>query len=126
VVFSGWLEGQARVSALRQAALVASPSHQENFGLSVVEALACGVPVLVSREVNLAAEVEAAGAGWVAPLDHAALVASLRDAMLHGDERAQRGRAGRELVCRRFTWSAVGEQLLAMYRTATDRSIVAV
>jgi glycosyltransferase involved in cell wall biosynthesis len=126
VVFSGWLEGQARVTALRRAALVASPSHQENFGLSVVEALACGVPVLVSPQVNLAAEIEAAGAGWVAPLDRAALVASLRDAMRDGDERTRRGRAGRDLVCLRFTWSAVGEQLLAVYRTATDRSMMAV
>jgi glycosyltransferase involved in cell wall biosynthesis len=126
VVFSGWLDGQSRVTALRRAALVASPSHQENFGLSVVEALACGVPVLVSTEVNLAAEIEAAGAGWVTPLDRAAMVASLRDAMHRGNERTQRGRAGRELVCRRFTWSAVGEQLLAMYRTATDRSMMAV
>jgi glycosyltransferase involved in cell wall biosynthesis len=126
VIFSGWLEGQARVAALRRAALLASPSHQENFGLSVVEALACGVPVLVSPQVNLAAEIEGAGAGWVVPLDRAALVTSLRDAMRHGDERTRRGRAGRELVCRRFTWSAVGEQLLAVYRTATDHTMMAV
>jgi glycosyltransferase involved in cell wall biosynthesis len=126
VVFSGWLEGQDRVTALRRAALVASPSHQENFGLSVVEALACGVPVLVSPQVNLAGEIEAAGAGWVVPRERAALVVSLGDAMRHGDERTRRGRAGRELVCRRFTWASVAERLLAVYRTATDQSMMAV
>lgn len=126
VVFSGWLHGPARLAALRGADLVASPSYQENFGLSIVEALACRVPVLVSPHVNLAAEIEAAGAGWIVPLEHAALVASLRDAMRDGDERMRRGRAGRALVCRRFTWSAVGEQLLAMYRAATEQSMMAV
>jgi glycosyltransferase involved in cell wall biosynthesis len=55
------------------AALLALRSHQENFGLVVIEALACGVPVLVSPHVNLADDVQAVGAGWVVPLEPAAL-----------------------------------------------------
>src|SRR5690606_25725127 len=39
------------------------PSHQENFGMAVAESLACGVPVLISREVNIWREVIADGAG---------------------------------------------------------------
>ncbi len=58
VVFTGWLDGAERVSALRNASLLALISHQENFGLAAVEALACGVPVIVSEGVNLASKIE--------------------------------------------------------------------
>ena len=63
VVFTGWLDGAERASALREATVVALVSHQENFGLSIVEAMACGVPVLVSRHVNLAEEIEGSRGG---------------------------------------------------------------
>ena len=45
VIFAGWLDGARKAAAIRGAELVVLPSFQENFGLSVVEALACGVPV---------------------------------------------------------------------------------
>jgi glycosyltransferase involved in cell wall biosynthesis len=40
------------------------PSHQENFGIAVAEALACGTPVLISKEVNIWREIEADQAGY--------------------------------------------------------------
>jgi len=115
VCFSGWLDGAEKVAALREAALLALPSHQENFGLSVVEAMACGVPVLLSMQVNLAAEIQAAGAGWIAPLERAALLEILAQALRGEHERIQRGQAGCELVRRRFLWSAVAAELAALY-----------
>ncbi|HEY1965436.1 MAG TPA: glycosyltransferase, partial [Acidobacteriaceae bacterium] len=54
-------------SALAAAEVFALPSHQENFGIAVAESLACAVPVLISREVNIWREIEAANAGFVAP-----------------------------------------------------------
>jgi len=65
VVFTGMLRGPMKWSALAAAEVFALPSHQENFGIAVAEALACGVPVLISREVNIWREIEAAGAGLV-------------------------------------------------------------
>ncbi len=41
------------------------PSHQENFGIAVAEALACGRPVLISDQINIAPEIEADGCGIV-------------------------------------------------------------
>jgi len=115
VLMPGWLGGPDRLAVLRNAALMALPSQQENFGLAVVEALACGVPVLISSEVNLADAVSAAGAGWVAPLDRAALASALAHALADPSERQRRGAAGFELASARFTWRRVAEQLTDLY-----------
>ena len=65
VSFPGMLTGDLKWGALRRAEVFVLPSHQENFGIAVVEALACGTPVLLSRPVNIWREVESAGAGLV-------------------------------------------------------------
>jgi len=65
VLWSGMLSGDAKWGALRAAEVFVLPSHQENFGIAVVEALACGVPVLISNQVNIWREIVDDGAGLV-------------------------------------------------------------
>jgi glycosyltransferase involved in cell wall biosynthesis len=115
VLFTGWLGGADKRVALQGAALLALQSHQENFGVVVAEALACGTPVLVSDQVNLADEITAAEAGWVAPIERRALQQTLADALGSEEERIRRGAAGRALARARFTWSAVARQLASLY-----------
>lgn len=122
VVFAGWLGGDDRIAAIREAALLALPSYQENFGLSAVEALACGVPVLVSEFVNIADAIREEDAGWVTGLDQADLSRTLADALVSEDERLRRGAGGATLVRKRYTWSAVARQLSDLYRTITTKS----
>lgn len=63
VHWPGMLLGDAKWGAFRAAEAFILPSHQENFGIAVAEALACGVPVLLSDKVNIAAEIAGDGAG---------------------------------------------------------------
>ena len=65
VVFTGMLEGPMKQGAFANAEAFVLPSHQENFGISVVEALAASVPVLISNRVNIWREIEADRAGYV-------------------------------------------------------------
>ena len=65
VLFTGMLEGTMKWSALHAAEAFILPSHQENFGLSVVEAMASNRPVLISNRVDIWREVLADGAGFV-------------------------------------------------------------
>ena len=65
VTFTGMLAGELKWGAFAAAEVFVLPSHQENFGISVVEAMAAGVPVLISNCVNIWREIEADGAGYV-------------------------------------------------------------
>ncbi len=65
VTWTGMLGGALKWGAFRCADAFVLPSHQENFGIAVAEALSCGTPVLISREVNIWREIDADGAGLV-------------------------------------------------------------
>jgi glycosyltransferase involved in cell wall biosynthesis len=65
ILFPGMLTGDVKCGALSAADAFVLPSHQENFGIAVVEALACGTPVLISNKINIWREIEADGAGLV-------------------------------------------------------------
>jgi glycosyltransferase involved in cell wall biosynthesis len=63
----GMLREDAKWGALRAAEAFVLPSHQENFGVAVAEAMACATPVLLSDKVNIAARIAADGAGLMEP-----------------------------------------------------------
>jgi glycosyltransferase involved in cell wall biosynthesis len=77
VHWTGPLFEDAKWGAYRAAEAFVLPSHQENFGIAVAEALACGVPVLISNKVDIWREVEAAGAGLIAHDDLISVTAQL-------------------------------------------------
>ena len=66
VSWLGMLQGDMKWGAFYSAQAFVLPSHQENFGISVAEAMSCGLPVLISDKVNIWREIEMDGAGFVA------------------------------------------------------------
>ncbi len=64
ITFAGMLSGDLKWGALACAEAFVLPSHQENFGIAVAEALACGTPVLISNQVNIWREIVASEAGF--------------------------------------------------------------
>ncbi len=118
-VFVGWLDGASKCAALKDASLLVMPSYQENFGISLIEAMAYGVPVLVSPHVNLAPEIEKAGAGWIAALSMEELTRTLAEALGGERERKHRGEKARALA-QNFASPIVAERLLDLYRSVID------
>jgi glycosyltransferase involved in cell wall biosynthesis len=90
------------------------PSHHENFGVSLVEAMASGVPAIVSRGVHLSAAIERAGAGWVVGTDVESMHAGLLQAFQADGGRAARGAAARAFAGR-FAWPSVAVELAGLY-----------
>lgn len=74
----GMLGGDAKWGAVRGALAFVLPSHQENFGIVLAEAMACGVPVITTNKVNIWREIAASGAGLISSDDEAGLETSLR------------------------------------------------
>jgi len=115
ITFTGWIEGDRKNALLSGAALLVLPSQQENFGLCVMEALSHSVPVMVSPNVNLAAEIAAVNAGWIAPVEKNALADKLTEALADREELTRRGRAGHELS-QKYSWENSARQLADLYR----------
>jgi glycosyltransferase involved in cell wall biosynthesis len=65
IKFTGHLEGEMKWGALASADLFVLPSFQENFGITVVEALMIGCPVMISNQVNIYSFIENDSAGWI-------------------------------------------------------------
>ncbi len=119
VIWTGFLQGRQRRAAMTDADLFVLPSHSENFGVAVAEAMSFGLPVVISDQVGIHREISHAKAGLVVQCDVQlladALVQLLRDANL----RSQIGQSGRVLVKTRFSPGAVTQALLHLYKDIT-------
>jgi glycosyltransferase involved in cell wall biosynthesis len=119
-VFTGMLTGSEIQEAYRDAEMFALPSYSENFGIAVVEAMAMGVPVLISDKVNIWREVAGAGAGLVSAPDVDSFADLIARAAAPDFDLAGMGAKARELAQRRFDWSEIGGDLEALYRSVSE------
>ena len=118
VFLTGPRQGRALHEAFAAADLFALTSRWEGFPLSLLEALAHGVPALVSPAVELLLGVATVGAGWsAAPAELGPLLRRLQS--LDGPERARRGDAARALAAR-YDWDTVALRYEAAYAAVLD------
>ncbi len=117
----GMVTGAVKRGALHLAQAFVLPSHQENFGIAVAEAMSCSVPVLVSDKVNIWREIEQAGAGLVEPDTQQGTSALLeRWSNTTPHERADMKRAATSLYEDRFTAAAAAEDLADVLHEITQ------
>jgi glycosyltransferase involved in cell wall biosynthesis len=114
VVWAGFLQGEAKSRALAQADMFVLPSHSENFGVAVVEAMGAGLPVVISDQVGIHREVATASAGLVAECTVDSLEAALLQML--GDPALRAGMAKRAVeLARTFSRAAVAQQFAEVY-----------
>ena len=105
MTWTGMLAGDLKWGAFRSAEVFLLPSHHENYGIAVVESLACGTPVVISSAINIWPEIEADGAGLVCDDNVSSTTAALgRWLTLGAQERLKR--RSRSLHCFQTRFSA--------------------
>jgi glycosyltransferase involved in cell wall biosynthesis len=119
ITWTGMISGALKWGAIRAAEIFVLPSHQENFGIVVAEALAAGVPALISNKVNIWREVETDGAGIVCDDTEEGACKLLQSYLdMSEAERMAMRRATRGCFERRFEVSKAAEHLHEVLATA--------
>ena len=111
VTFTGMLEGEIKRGALAAASVFVAPSYSEGFSMSVLEAMAAGVPSVITEGCNFPEAAEA-GAARVVPADAEAFAAALAAVLAAPAESKTMGEQGRKLVRDRYTWDCVAKQMV--------------
>jgi glycosyltransferase involved in cell wall biosynthesis len=122
ISWPGMLRGDRKWGAFYSAEVFVLPSHQENFGIAVAEALGCGVPVLISDKVNIWREVQQANAGLVAPDTLQSTQQLLSDWLaLTSEQRSAMGEAAKRLFMSSFTVDAMTQSMLEIFLQGHER-----
>ncbi len=118
--FTGMLLGLEKLAVLRDADMFVLPSYSENFGIAVIEAMAAGLPVIISDKVNIWREVQTGGAGRVIPCDAGALAEQIIELLAQPGLAQEMGRNGRTLIQECFQWPRIAQNLVAAYAQIID------
>ena len=117
VTFTGVLDRPTVLSVLSRTTLLLQPSTSEGLSMSILEAMAAGVPVLISPACNMP-EVESQGAGRIVEPDRSAIASALKQLFgLSPAELASMGTRGRDLARNRYDWSKVLPKYRKMYES---------
>jgi glycosyltransferase involved in cell wall biosynthesis len=121
VLFTGHLPEAEKVAYYRLADLLVFPSLMEGFGLVVVEAMSCALPVIVSNRGSLPELVGDGEGGFVCdPADRSAFVRSVLRLASEPDLRRKFGTANRERVDRLFRWDLCAAATARLYQEVLD------
>ncbi|WP_245257439.1 glycosyltransferase [Methylocapsa acidiphila] len=119
VHWPGMLKGDLKWGAFHATRAFVLPSHQENFGIVVAEAMACGKPVLTTTKVATWREVDESAAGFVERDDRAGIIRLLeRFLALSAEERAAMGQRARQGFVEKFDIGAFAPKLIEILRTS--------
>jgi len=115
--FVGGVYGDKKWELYREADLFVLPTHSENFGIVVAEALASGTPVITTKGTPWQ-ELETHGCGWWTKIGAPPTANALSEFLSLSEQDLERmGRNGRKLVEERYSARSVAQQIVAMYET---------
>lgn len=116
VSFIGLLSGEDKLSAFADADIFVLPSYFENFGMSVTEAMICGVPVVISDKVGISGDIQRNFAGVVVNLTEDSLCEGIRSLLENTSMRNQIAEKGKQFASNSYNIQVVAERMLDVYK----------
>lgn len=121
ILWTGFLGGDDKLSALAAASLFVLPSYSENFGIALVEAMAAGLPCVMSDQVGIAVDAKEYDAGLVVPCEVGPLASAMQRLLDDPELRGRLGDNARHLVEDRFSLEAMSNSLVKLYDRVLSR-----
>ncbi|MCG6134887.1 MAG: glycosyltransferase [Nostoc sp. LLA-1] len=112
----GFVEGESKNLFLQGSDLFALTSYSENFGVAVLEALAAGLPVIITPGVALASVVEQYNLGYITQQDVSEITNAFDDFLNSPQFGKQMGDRARQLILDKYTWNSISSNLIEVYK----------
>jgi len=120
--FSGFVTGKDKDLLLQGSDIFVLPSFSENFGIAVAEALAEGLPVIITPDIQIAPEISRANAGLIVPGEKETIANAIAQLLSTPEQRYQLAENGKKLVKERYSWNAIADQLIQAYLTIIEKN----
>lgn len=117
VIWTGFLGGEMKLSALASAQVFCLPSHSENFGMALLEAMAAGLPCVATDQVALAVSAAREGSVSLIPCAAEAIAPAILKVLINQEEGAKLGQAARTYAWSHHGMAATGTRLREFYQT---------
>jgi glycosyltransferase involved in cell wall biosynthesis len=119
---TGFIKGEIKDLLMQGADLFALTSYSENFGISVLESLAAGTPVIITPGVALSDIVEQQQIGSVAELDVNEISAAIQHFLDNPQEAKKMGDCARQFILDNYTWDRIALKMISVYQNLIDFS----
>lgn len=119
--FSGFVAKGDKDLLLQGSDIFVLPSLSENFGIAVAEAMAAGLPVVVTSDVQIASEISTARAGLVAEGEVGALRDVIAKLLRDPELRRELGSNGKQLAKQRYSWDLIAQNLATAYTALVEK-----
>lgn len=123
ITWAGQVWGEMRLAAFAAAQVFVLPSHSENFGIALLEAMAAGLPCISTDQVALAADATRVPAVMIAKQDPPRLAQAIEELLASETRRQQLSQAARRLAREDYSLEAMGRNLFRLYQDVTHGNI---
>ncbi|MBD2164352.1 glycosyltransferase [Calothrix membranacea FACHB-236] len=120
--FAGFVEGETKNMFMQGSDLFVLTSYAENFAVVVLEALAVGLPVLITPSVALASLVQQYELGYVSPMNVSAIASALENYLSYPQQVKQMGERARQIITENYTWEKIAARMIDNYKTIIDNN----
>ncbi len=122
--FAGFVTGEDKQLLLQGSDIFVLPSFSENFGIAVAEAMAAGLPVVITPGVQIAPEISEAKAGLIVEGEEDTIANAVAQLLKSPQLRQQLGENGQRLANNRYSWSAIAQNLSNVYQSILEQKSI--